>query len=146
MTVHANGTDAKDVALYFFKLINKEKATSPEFARAIIQAKSLLKKYSREQVFDAMNWTLVIKREVPIYSLGYYSAYMPMILRDIEIAKQKDIVTEMIDELNKKQQVEVTVDDESTQRNRDKAGAFGVKSRLGEKFNFDMFEGHGEDN
>lgn len=145
MTIPANGTDAKDIALHFINLTTG-RATPQMMKKTIVQAKSLLSSgYTKDEILDALEYVINIKG-VEIYSLGYINASIENILREIQkLNKEQEIKKEkekMVSESIAKRD-EVSSDGKSTQRNRDKASRFGVQPRFGKEFNLDMFEGNG---
>ena len=148
MTVKPNGTDAKDIALHFISLTSG-RATPHIIAKTITQAKSLLKSgYTKGEVIKVINHLVLVKK-VEIYSLGYVNASINSIIDEIKARETLDHVAKVKQELTTesiKQQSEVATDGESTERNRAKSERFGIQSRFGKKFDFDMFEGHGQDN
>jgi hypothetical protein len=137
-----NGTDAKEVALYFLNETTDGRATSAIIAKTISQTKSILKAgYTKEEIISVIDFCL--KRGVTMYSIGYVSTCINDCLREIKKEEEKE-KARLIKEEQAKQQAEnrkaVTRDDESTKRNAEKARRIGIQSRLGKKFDFDMFE------
>lgn len=145
MTVKPNGTDAKDVALYFIRTTSG-RATPAIISRTVVQAKTLLQSgYTKAEILDVID--VVIDKGIEIYSLGYISTCINDVLRELREAKrveEKKILSAQLKEeiaSQQEQQSEVSNDGESTDRNREKLDRFGNESRFGKKFNFDMFEG-----
>lgn len=146
MSPTPNGTDAKDIALYFIKITNT-RATGQIIAKTINQAKSLLSAdYTKEEIIQVIDH-LILEKKYDVYSLGYISACINDALRDISKKKKQAQLDAQKEEIKRKiqeeqaKQVEVKDSDQSTKRNRDKAKRLGIQSRVREKFNFDMFEG-----
>lgn len=149
MTIHANGTDAKEIVIRFFELKNI-RATPPIYAKTMSQCKSILSAgYTKEEIIEVMEY-IILEKKVDMYSIGYISASINDMLREINEKKAKEEAEKRIKEIREQlasseqtPQSEVRTNDESTQRNREKAerGRTGVQSRLRKKFNFDMFEG-----
>lgn len=136
MTVQPNGTKAKDIAIHFLKATNQ--MNSRNMPRTVKIAKSLLEKYSSDSIILAIDY--LIDKRFPIYSLGFLTLNIESILKEIEQKKKANEEREKMQDAFR--QSEVMSADESSERNRSKVGRFGVQSRFGEKFNFDMFEGH----
>lgn len=138
-----NGTDAKDIALHFLRETGVERVTPAIIAKTISQAKNILKAgYTKEEIISVIDH--VINRGVTMYSIGYVSHAINDVLRDIEEKELKakaKLVAQQLQEEQAKSRSEVTSDGESATRNQDKARRFGVQSRVGKKFDFDMFEG-----
>jgi len=142
MTPIANGTDAKDVALHFLRETGVERTTPAIIAKTISQAKGILTAgYTKDEVISVIDH--LIAKGVAMYSIGYVSHAINDILREIkgkELKEKAKLVTQQLQEEQSKVRSEVTSDGNSTNRNKSKANRLGVQSRLGEKFNFDMFE------
>lgn len=146
MTVKPNGTDAKDIALYFIK-VTTERATPAIIAKTVSQAKALLQiGYTKKQILDVID--RIVEKGITMYSLGYVSACINDVLRElkelesIEVKKlQSATIKKEIESHQELQRSEVNDDGESTKRNRDKLDRFGNESRVGKKFDFDMFKG-----
>ncbi len=148
MTVKANGTDAKDVALHFVKRTSDSRSTPSIIAKTTNQAKILLQNgYTKKEIISVIDYIIDVKK-IDIYSLGYINTCINNMIKEInkleEEQKVKELKRQREEELSKislEQQSEVNENGESTQRNRDKLNRFGSKSRVGEKFDFDMFKG-----
>jgi hypothetical protein len=138
-----NGTDAKDIAFKFLDLTTDGRNTKAIIARTIISAKNLLSiGYSKEEICDTIDY--VVKSGVNMYSFGYINHAIADVvkkLREEETARIAEIEKQKLLEKQNLPQGEVNVDDESRERNRNKAGRFGAESRFREKHHFDMFEG-----
>lgn len=142
-------TDAKTVALYFLDQTTDGRNTPPVIAKTINQAKNLLAVgYTKEEIIATIDFT--IKRGVKMYSFGYLSSAIADSLREINKHKVDERVSNVkkeLEEFSKQAMKEVAVDEhESTERNRQKAERLSVQSRVGTKYNLNMFEGHGQDN
>lgn len=139
----ANGTDAKDIALYFLGVTGVERATPAIIGKTIAQTKHILEAgYTKDEILAVIDH--VIRKGVRMYSIGYVSHAINDVLREMEQEKLKEQAKEVVKQLEEnhaQSRSEVKHDDESAQRNRDKARRLGVQSRKREKFNFDMFEG-----
>lgn len=144
----ANGTIAKDIAIYFFEAINT-RCTSSMIAKTIIQAKHLLEAgYTEEEIKKVIDY-IVNKTNVNMYSLGYVNTMINRILEDIEEEEKEEKREEVKEKLKKEYEsmvFEVVDNDASKTRNREKLSRFGLKSRFGKEFDFDMLEESGEDN
>lgn len=142
MTVQPNGTDAKDIALYFLKETGVERATPAIIGKTIKQAKHLLSQgYEKEEILSVIDH--IVAKGVHMYSIGYVSHAINEVLKEIEGARIKEeakSVTKQLEEQQLKARNEVKSDGNSAERNRNKARGFGIQSRFGEKFNFDLFE------
>jgi hypothetical protein len=150
MTVQANGTDAKDIALHFIR-VTVERATPSVISRTVVQAKSLLNSgYTKQEIIKAIDYLVDVKK-VQMYSLGYVSACINEVLKAITSEESKEkakIEKEKLAESIKNaasEVVGVSDDGESTERNRRKSAAFGIESRFGEKLDFDLFKEHRQD-
>ena len=148
MTVKANGTDAKDIATHFISATTG-RATPAIMSKTINQAKILLQSnYTKEEIIDVIDYIIDVKK-VHMYSLGYVSTCVNNMLSEINAIKNKEKAKQQEQELKQKmvelkeelKQSEVIENSKSTERNRDKLNRFGTESRVGEKFNFDMFKG-----
>lgn len=143
MTIKANGTDAKDVAIHFVK-VTVGRATPAIIGKTVIQAKTLLESgYTKNEIIDVIDF-LIDKKGIKMYSLGYVSTSINSVLKELQEEKDKiklqELKQEVKEQAEKLHKSEVVDDGESTQRNRDKLNRFGNESRVGKKFNFDMFE------
>lgn len=146
MTIKANGTDAKDIALHFVSMVDI-KPTPSIMSRTIKQVKTLLEhEYSKQSIIDVINFIVDVKK-VKMYSFGYVSISIDDVLKEIkeqqsvEFNKTKSKeMQEKLTSIQIQQRHEVMNDEESTQRNKNKLNRFGAQSRFGEKFDFDMFE------
>lgn len=149
MTVQPNGTEAKDIALYFVQQTTG-RATPSAIAKTITQAKSLLASgYTKDEVLACIDYVLQV-RKIEMYSLGYINAGINSILEDVNKQKTQDLIKSKASEVKEQMSAlaekdEVKVNGESTQRNRDKLNRIGVQSGFGKKFNFDLFERSGQD-
>jgi len=143
MTVKANGTHAKDVALHFMKATGVERATPAIFGRTIAQVKNLMEHgYTKEEIISVIDF--VVSSGVKMYSIGYINSCINDVLAKIATQEHTSKAAQIKEELAKKHAEErkaVSADVESANRNAEKARRFGVQSRIGKKFNFDMFEG-----
>lgn len=139
--IQANGTEAKDIAIYFMQQTNKE-ITSKEVSRTITQVKSLmLKGYTKTQIIDTIDYVIALT-SIKMYSFGYIATVIDDVLKRIAEKNQaQQIRLQMEKEQQKAIGSEVKVSGESTERNRNKAGGFGTESRFREKFNFDLLKG-----
>ena len=147
MKAKANGTEAKDIALHFVSMA--ELKTTPQImSKTVLQAKTLLEhEYTKEEIIEVIDF-IVNEKKATMYSLGYVNASINDVLREIKEKKSVEInkvkseeVQRQLTSIQEKQRNEVIDGGESTQRNRKKLDRFGSKSRFGEKYNFDMFEG-----
>lgn len=143
----ANGTIAKDIAIYFFEAIDT-RCTSSMIAKTIIQAKHLLQAgYTEDEIKKVIDY-IVNKTNVKMYSLGYVNTMINKILENIE-DEEKQLETERLIQESKEEyeKLKSQVKESGTEtRNREKLNRFGVKPRFGEKFDFNMLEESGEDN
>lgn len=140
MTTNINGTQAKEIALYFIERTT-ERATPAIIAKTITQAKSLLKcGYTKKEITDVIDY-LIDTKHVTLYSLGYVNSAINNILLEIkkEKNKQKKTIPPTFIQTHIERN-EVELDDETTKRNKSKLNRFGIQPRLGKKFTFDMFE------
>ena len=139
MTVQPNGTHAKEIALHFLSLINRAPNRN-NMAQTIKLAKALMEDgYTYEEIMRVTNH-VIQTRKVDIYSFGYIVRCMDEVLEQMRASEQAVIIKAKSDEAIFKQRSEVKPDD-STERNRRKANRTNPQSRIGKKFNFDMFEG-----
>ena len=140
----ANPTFAKDIAIHFLEL-TQDRFTPSIVARNVKQAKALLSEgYTKEEIIEVID--VVLKKNPNVYSLGYISASINDVLRDLNEAKKRELMEKQkiemrtqIEQQMRESRTEVT-QDESTTRNREKARRAVVQSRFGKKFDFDMFE------
>lgn len=139
MTVQPNGTHAKEIALHFLQLANQP-VTKTNVAKTIKLAKATLEEgYTRDEVFAVMERVFASKR-ANIHSFGYITSCMEQMLDDMRAAEQAVHIKAASDQAISKQRNEVETNDQSTERNRNKADRTKFQSRLRKKFNFDMFE------
>lgn len=143
MSVKVNGTHAKDIALHFLEATTDERLTPAVISKTIRQAKNLLSYgYAKDEIIRVID--AIIEKGIHMYSLGYVNACINDVLKELEELdlKQKGIEEKkLLEQHAMEKRSEVVTHGESTERNRDKAGRFGVQSRFGKKHNFDMFEG-----
>lgn len=140
------GKDAKEVAIHFMKL-TEQRITPAIMGKTIKQTKSLLEAgFTKREIIEVMDYVIHVKR-VEVWSVGYFSACINDALRELKEIQEAEQRAERLDELNRQREEalanqtnEVTTNDESAQRNRDKAKQFGAQSRKRTKFNLDMFE------
>lgn len=144
MTVQANGTEAKDVAVHFIKETNKE-ITPKEMSKTIKQVKALmLKGYTGEQIITTIDY-IISDTPTKMYSFGYVTIVIQDLLDKIEAKKEAIQKRKQMDELLQGDiGNEVKENGESTERNRTKTSRFGTQSRFGEKYNINMLEGNRE--
>lgn len=146
--VKPNGTDAKEIALHFFDMTTG-KATPAIMGKTINQVKSILRSgYTKEEIIKTIDYIVDVKG-VNMYSFGYVNASINSILMEIKEKEKAEKEREQRKEIEKQVTAsakEVKADDESKERNRNKLRRFGVQSRFGEKFDFDMFEESRKDN
>lgn len=138
----ANGTHAKDIALYFLREIGADMKPNT-VGRTIAQAKRILEKgYTKEEIISVIDE--IIRRGVKMYSIGFVEVSIGDVLAEIREEKQakevKKNINEEIKALQEKTRAKVRSDEASKERNRRKAERFGSQSRFREKFNLDMFE------
>lgn len=142
MSVKANGTDAKEIALEFIRY-TQGRATPHIISKTIVQAKTLLSSgYTKQEVLDVMEHVITVKN-IQMYSLGYINSCINDVLRELEEEKEKERLREL-----RKQQREVVVerkevgtdDEERRRRNQEKARRTDIQSGFRKKFNLDMFE------
>jgi hypothetical protein len=142
MSPKANGTDAKDVALYFMRATGVERVTPAIIAKTIAQVKNILKSgYTKEEIIAVIDY--VVEKGVRMYSIGYVSHAINDVLEEIEEKKLQEEaknVAAKLEEEQARKRSEVKNDGETTARNQDKARRLGVQSGKREKFNFDLFE------
>lgn len=142
MSVQANGTHAKDIALHFLRETGVERTTPAIIAKTISQAKNILNAgYTKEEVIITIDH--VVNKGVHMYSIGYVSHVINDVLKEIEEKRTKEkakLVAQQLQEEQAKSRSEVASNDDSTNRNKEKARRLSVQSRVREKFNFDMFE------
>jgi DNA-binding transcriptional MerR regulator len=133
----ANSTNAKDIAIYFFKSINKI-AVGKDYAITINQAKHLLDLgYSFEDILLAIDYYKENPPSSGFYSLGYLNKSIDKAL----IQKKKDIEKQKLKEMEKKEYNRGEVNE----RNREKVRR-NNSSGFGKKYNFDMFKEPRENN
>lgn len=129
-------TQAKDLAITFHKLTDKEMSRN-SMSKSVSIFKKLLAKYSFDELIFAMN-LFIRDKEVGVYSPGFF-----LVSTVMEEAKQK------YDELeaHRKRQEEheamsknINLSGDSSARNRKRASKSHTSSRRGKKYNLDMFE------
>lgn len=142
MKVKANGTEAKDIALYFLDMIGSDRYTQAIVGKTIKQVKSVLQSgYTKQEIESVIDH--IINKGIKMYSFGYVSASINNILEEIKAKETKveaQSEAKLLDEHLENRRKVVTNNDDTAERNKEKARRFGVQSRVREKFNFDMFE------
>lgn len=146
MTIKANGTEAKDIALHFLE-VTEGRYTQAIIAKTINQAKNLLKAgYSKDEIIKTIDY-IVDNTDVKMYSIGYINSCINDVLRKIkeenkeeELEKLRKKLEQEKEEFEKTQREEVDVDNESQQRNKSKLGNLGIQSRKREKSYLDMLK------
>lgn len=134
--VMANPTTAKDIAIYYFKSINK-KAKSKDYAITIKQIKNLFDMgWSEEDIILAIDF-YAEKLGSDFYSIGYLNKAMETAL----VEKKLDIEKQKLKEMEGKQ----INRGEINERNREKVRR-NNSSWFGKKYNIDMFKEPREDN
>lgn len=139
----ANGTVAKDIALYFLDLTT-DRYTPSVIAKTINQAKQLLEAdYTKEEIISVIDYVLD-NAKTKIYSLGYINHCINDVLRNINEQKEKEIIKELIEQAKIEQASTIDdgseVIDESKERNRQKVERTCIQSRVREKFDFNLLE------
>jgi hypothetical protein len=131
-------SNPRDVAIYFLNLSNQEKSRT-NIIRAVKSAGTLLESYSSSQVKDVIEYLIDVKK-IDLYSLAYLNNHMDKYLEEIENIRLKETYAEHIKNIQTQPTQEVSVDEQSVERNNGKLHRFGIQSRVREKFNFDLFE------
>ena len=139
MTKHLSRSSSK-ITLYYLRRIGVE-ADKNNIAKTMRIAKSLLYDYSEEDILDTIDFILDVKK-VDMYSLGYVSASISTLIKDVRKERARKVVRGMTQESSRD---EVTIEHGSQERNRDKRQQLGVQSRIREKYSKHLFEGDGED-
>lgn len=135
-----DGTEAKDIALYFFDATN-QRATPEIFSKTIIIAKSILKGgYTKEEIYQAIDY--LVDEGVIMYSLGYLSCSINDVLYKINKAKEIERNFEVKNKMTKYLQDERAKGNayEINTNNRSKRKRLGVQSKFREKFNIHLLE------
>lgn len=133
----ANPTTAKDIAIYFFKSINK-KAKSKDYAITIKQAKYLIDLgYSLEDIALAIDYYVENPPPNGFYSLGYLNKSMEVAL----VEKKLDIEKQKLKEMESEQKNR----GEINEKNREKIRR-NNSSWFREKHNLNMFKEPRKDN
>lgn len=146
MTVPVNGTHAKDITLHFLKAA-QQPITKRSMAQGIQLTKTMLANgYSKDDIIRVIDH--VVERTANVYSMGYITRCIEDTLDELRAVDEAESRKREADSLVKQNESEIAklrdevVNDESTQRNRRKAANRAeLQSRLGKKFDFDMFEG-----
>jgi hypothetical protein len=139
----ADSTEARDIALHFIaKMRVQPVKVEWEIARVTARAKQLLQQYTKVQILSVIDYAF--QKNSSIYSFGYVVSLMEDVLALLQSEKDKDVakvtVAEQVASLEKERK-EVEFDEQSAERNRSKASRFGVQSRIGEKYSFDLLKG-----
>ena len=119
----ANGTVAKDIALYFLDLTT-DRYTPSIVAKTINQAKQLLEAgYTQEEITSVIDY-VTTKTSIEMYSLGYVNATINDVLKKIKEEEEKQEIQKILEQAKLEQATTVEdrgdVDSESTERNRKK--------------------------
>lgn len=140
MSVKANGTDAKDIALHFLNL-TEGRATKAIMGKTIMQAKSILEAgYTKEEILMVIDF-IISTKNIQMYSLGYVSASINDALREAKKHKEQQENKLKMEQLAKEQRVEVSTDEQVRERNRARLERLGIQSTIRRKHSLDMFEG-----
>lgn len=140
----ANPTDAKTVALYFLD-ITQTRYTPAIIAKTINQTKNLMKSgYTAEEIIEVIDY-IDKHTDVQMYSIGYINSSINDVLRKVNVEKEKEklrlkIEQSKTDYLNSEVEEEVVEEDESTERNREKARRISIQSRKREESYLDLLE------
>lgn len=133
----ANGTIARDIALYFFEKIDK-RCTPSMVAKTVVQAKSLLSSgYTEEEIINTIDY-IVDETSTKIYSLGYINSAINSVLEEVNKKKNKEIVKQQEKEIEATS--EEVIDVESRERNERKIDGFGAESWKRKEPYSDLFE------
>lgn len=142
---NVNPTDSKTVALHFLDR-TQSRYTPAIVSKTIMQVKNIMKVgYTKEEMIDVIDY-IVDETDVNMYSIGYISSCINDVIRKIDLEKEKQLVKEKIEKskteyLSTKDTTEgVIVNDESKERNRNKARNTGIQSGEREKSYLDMLE------
>ncbi len=131
MTINPNGTEAKDIALYFVKLTTN-KVTPAIMAKTVNQAKNLLSSgYTKDEIIAAIDH--VNAKGVKMFSLGYINTCINKVLFEIDKNKQdqtKANLKKAVQEMAKQEVAEVVIHESN---NRSKLTRFGVGNK--DKYN-----------
>jgi hypothetical protein len=135
---------AKEIALYFLDL-TQDKFTPSIVSRNVKQSRELLEAgYTKEEIIRVID--AVLKRNPNVYSLGYISASINDVLRELNEFEKREAVEKQREEMRTQNALTIQESrsevspDESSERNREKARRASVQSKFGKKFDFDMFE------
>lgn len=131
-------SNPRDVAIYFLNLSNQEKSRT-NIIRAVKSASTLLENYTSNQVKDVIEFLIDVKK-IDLYSLAYLNNHMDKYLEEIENVRLKETYAEHIKNIQTQPTQEVSINEQSVERNNGKLHRFGIQSRVREKFNFDLFE------
>ena len=139
----ANGTHAKDIAIYFLDATT-DKYTPAIVRKTIMQAKQLLETgYSKQEIIDTIDY-IILRTPAVMYSLGYLSSAINDVLRTLKEERAAVEMRRLIEESKanyvEEDTEEVVEDVESQQRNRDKLNKFGNESRKREESYLDMLK------
>ena len=141
--VKANGTVAKDIAIYFLDM-TQERYTPAIVSRTVGQAKNLLESgYTQTEICSVIDF-IVNETSTVMYSLGYVSSAINDVLKDINamaiMKAHKELIEESKASYQKEENKEVDKDVESQIRNRDKLSGFGNEPGKREKSYLDMLK------
>lgn len=143
MSIPVNGTHAKEVALHFLER-TQEKYTPAMVKKTIGQVKTLMSYgYTRDEVIKTIDYLIDVKR-VNMYSLGYVNSAINNVLEELKTLEYNKKAEEILQNIEYDSK-EVTINEESAERNREKGERFGTNTGFGKKHNFDMLKGHGKD-
>lgn len=139
----ANGTVAKDIAIYFLDMTT-DRYTPSMVAKTIIQAKQLLESgYKKDEIISVIDY-IINKTNINMYSLGYVNSAINDVLKKIEEENKQEEVRKILEQARLEQAT--TVEDrgeevdESSKRNREKFNRNNLQSRKRTKFDFNMLE------
>lgn len=141
MTVPSNGTEANEIVKYAFTLMGKTDAGKRGFAISVKQAKTLLQRYSKKEIINVIDYTMKTKKKF-VFSFGFFFTSMDVLHEEytqyVQTQETAESVKQQAAAYEAQPRKEAMSEDESSERNRRKAGRTHAESRLGEKYSFDM--------
>lgn len=131
--------NATDVYFYFIKKIKgEERVSKTEISKGITQAKRLLINYDANDIIRTIDYLIDVKK-ANVYAFGYISAAIDDTLKVLREIDEKERLKELVAEQTKLLNLAVEeIQDDSTNRNKEKVIGGSNKCRVGKKFDFDL--------
>lgn len=132
-------SQANDIAKYFVDVALGKNAKKSDYGRSNKLAASLLKDFTKDEIVKVIDYLVYVKR-TKMYSFGYVSTVINEVLETLNHNELASVERDKMNDLLRREQ-EVTIDNATGERNRNKAGRLGTKPRFGKELDLNLFEG-----